>query len=92
MLTRKLTNPIASMGLVLSVGLLSQTAAATEELVVNGAEVAARAQEGEALFQSDMKEYVKSLNHSLKATLDKELKENAAPKLTLALNEAASRG
>jgi hypothetical protein len=92
MLTRKLTNRIASVGLVLSVGLLSQTATATEELVVNGADVAALAQEGEALFQSDMKEYVESLNHRLKATLDKELKEIAAPKLTLALNEAASRG
>jgi hypothetical protein len=92
MLTRKLTNRIASVGLVLSVGLLGQTATATEELVVNGADAAALAQKGEALFKSDMKEYVELLNHSLKATLYKELKEISAPQLTLALNEAASRG
>ena len=92
MLTRKLTHRIASVGLVFSVGLLSQTAAATEELVVNGAEAAAVAQQGEALLRSDMKEYVESLNLRLKVTLDKELKQIATPKLTLALNDAAGRG
>lgn len=92
MLTRKLTHRIASVGLVFSVGLLSQTAAATEELVVNGAEAVALAQEGEALLQSDIKEYVESLNHRLKATLEKELKQIEAPKLMLALNDAAGRG
>lgn len=92
MANRKLTNRIASVGLVVSVGLLAQTATATEELVVNGADAAARAQESQALFRSHMKEYVESLNHNLKSTLDKDLKEITAPKLTLALNETGRRG
>jgi hypothetical protein len=92
MLTRMPTQPKASIAVVLLAGILGQAAAATEELVVNGAEVAARAKEGEALFRSDMKEYVRSLNHDLKAKLDKEFKRIEAPRLTLALNEASGRG
>jgi hypothetical protein len=92
MLTRKPTKPKASIAVVLLAGILGQAAAATEELVVNGAEVAAQAQEGEESFREDMKEYVQSLNHDLKATLDKEFKRIEAPRLTLAFNEAGGRG
>jgi hypothetical protein len=92
MLTRKLITPLASAGIALSLGLLSQTATATEEIVVNGAEVAARVETYEALLRSEMKEYVRSLNHSLKATLDKDLKEIDAPKLELAALETSTRG
>lgn len=92
MSTRKLTHRMASVGLVLSAGLLGQAANATEELIVYGADAAALAREGQAMFQSDMKDYIESLNHSLKATLEKDLKRMAAPKLTLALTDTASRG
>ena len=78
------------MGLIAA--LLTQVATATEEVVVNGAEAAALAQEDEALLRTDMKEYLQSLNRDLKATVERNLKRAAAPQVSLALGEAGGRG
>jgi hypothetical protein len=39
-----------------------------------------------------MRDYTESLNQSIKATLDKELKRLAAPKLEVAAREIPTRG
>ena len=92
MLTRKLTNPSATLIAALVAGLLSQTAAATDEIVVYGTEAAVRAQQSEALFQSEMQDYVQSLNQRLKTALDEDLKRITAPRLRLAASKVSTRG
>jgi len=92
MLTSKLNKPMTALVAGLIAGLMSQTAAATEEVVVYGTAAAEPAQRREAEFQSEIKAYAQSLNEDLKATLDKELKSLPAPKLELALSEIETRG
>ena len=92
MLTRKLNNPTASLFVGLVAGLLSQWAAATEVVVVDGTEALARAQADEARFQTEMKDAAESLNQNLKATLEKELKQIAAPRVQLAIVAIPTRG
>jgi hypothetical protein len=92
MLTSKINRPITTLIAGLVVALLSQTATATEELVVDGTAAAEQAQKREAEFQSEIKEYAQSLNEDLKATLDKELRSLPAPKLELAVGEVQTRG
>ena len=90
MLTRILNNPKASLIAALTMGLLSQTAAATEEIVVTGVDVSAQAT-AERL-QSEMKDHVLTLNHRLKATLDEDLRRLQAPKPRIALSKISTRG
>lgn len=90
MVTRKLLFPGLSVAVALSVGLLSQNAAAAEEIVVDGSEAAARAAAEREHFRTEMSEYVKSLNDQIKGRLS-ELKL-LAPKLYLAESETRIRG
>ena len=90
MLTRKLTSLIAS-GLVL--GLLGQSAAATEEVVVvYGGSAAREALASEVRFQSEMREYVESMDRVVRADLDKRVQRIKAPSIELALVDAPTRG
>jgi len=92
MLTSKLNRPSTTLIAGLVVALLSQTATATEELVVDGTAAAEQAQRREAEFQSEIKEFAQSFNEDLKATLGKELRSLPAPKLELAVGEVQTRG
>ena len=87
MFTRILTPSAA-----LLLGAFSQQAAATEEIVVYGTEVVAQIEAREAMFRSEMDEYIRSLNERIKATLQESVKEQAAPKLELASVEEPVRG
>ena len=91
MLTRKLIIPGSSAAALL-LGLFSHQAAATEEIVVYGAEAVALAQAREALFRSQLDQYVQSLNEQIEATLHDDLKRVNAPKLELASSEDSIRG
>ena len=73
-------------------GLFSHPAAATEEIVVYGAEVAAKAIHQKAAFRSEIDAYVRSLNEQIKVTLDNDLKRVSVPKLILAQSETGIRG
>ena len=90
MLTKVLINPTASLIAALTLGLLSQTAAATEEVVVTGVDVSAQAT-AERL-QSEIKDHVLTLNHRLKATLDEDLRRLQAPRPRIALSRIPTRG
>lgn len=92
MFTRKLIASSSSLSVALLVGLFSHPVAATEEVVVYGADAAAKAEAREAAFQSEMSEYVQSLNEQIKVNLDQGLKQLAAPKLFLASGETPIRG
>jgi hypothetical protein len=92
MSTSKLNQPITALVAGLVAGLLSQTAAATEEVVVYGTATVEQAQRREAEFQAEIKEYAQSLNEGLKATLARELKSLPALKLELAVGEMQTRG
>ena len=91
MLTRKLTIPGSSAAALL-LGLFSHQVAATEEIVVYGADAVALAQARHALFRSQQDQYVQSLIEQIEATLHDELKRLNAPKLELASNEVSIRG
>jgi hypothetical protein len=92
MLMRKLNNPRTALVVGLVAGLLSQTTAATEEVVAYGGDAAAQIQAREAQFQAEMRDYAQSLNQNLKATLEKEFMRMPAPTLRLALGEVKTRG
>jgi hypothetical protein len=92
MFTRKLITPSSSLSAALLVGLFSHQAAASEEVVVYGAEAAAKAEAQQAQFRSELDEYVRSLNEQIKVNLDQDLKQLTAPKLFLASGETPIRG
>jgi hypothetical protein len=92
MVTRKLINPSLALSAASLLGLFSHPAAATEEIVVYGAEVAAKAVHQEAAFRSEIDAYVRSLNEQIKVTLDNDLKQVSVPKLMLAQSETGIRG
>ena len=92
MLTRTLNNSVAILLAGLVAGLLSQSAAANEEVVAYASETAAEIEARETRLQSELKDYAQSLNRDMKVTLDKALKRVAAPKLELAAAEIPTRG
>jgi hypothetical protein len=81
-----------ALSAVALLGMFSHQAAATEEIVVYGAEVAATAVLQEAVFRSEIDAYVRSLNEQIKVTLDNDLRRVSAPKLILAESETGIRG
>ncbi len=87
MFTRILTPSAA-----LLLGAFSQQAAATEEIVVYGAEVVAQIEARDAMFRSEMDEYIRTVNEQIKATLRESVKTQAAPKLEVASTEESIRG
>jgi hypothetical protein len=90
MFTRILTPGAFSAALLL--GVFSQQAAATEEIVVNGTDVAARIEARHAMFQTEMDEYIRSLNERIKATLQETVKIQALPKMEVASSKVPVRG
>ena len=88
MVTRTLTAATAS----LAAGLLSQTVAAMEEVVVYRNESPVQAVDHESRFHAAMKSYAQSLNRDLKDTIAKELGQLTYPKLELAISEVPKRG
>lgn len=91
MFTRTLSVPGFAAAAAL-MGMFSQQVAATEEIVVYGAEAAALAEAQQALFQTQMDEYVRSLSEQIRTTLQDDVKRLAAPKVELASSESAIRG
>jgi len=92
MVTRTLTAATASLAAGLVAGLLSQTVAAMEEVVVYRNESAVQAVDHESRFHAAMKSYAQSLNRDLKDTIAKELGQLTYPKLELAISEVPKRG
>jgi hypothetical protein len=92
MYTRTLITGRTSLISGLLVGLLSLQASATEELVVYGGEIAAAAAAQQQEFQSEMQEYLRSLNEQLKTTLEKDLNKVALPKVQIAASTTVTRG
>jgi hypothetical protein len=91
MITRKVLVPAIGV-LALTHGLLSQYAAAAEEIVVDGSAAAARATAEKEQSRSEVKEYIKSLNEAaMKSTLDG-LKESLIPAIILADSDVRIRG
>lgn len=91
MFTRILTPGATAAALLL--GAFSQEAAATEEIIVYGTEVVAQIEAREAMFRSEMDEYVRSVSEQIKATLQESVKSQAAPKLEVATtSEEPARG
>jgi hypothetical protein len=89
MLTRMLITPSLASSAAVLLGLFSQPSAATEEILVLGADMTEARQ---TLFRSEIDEYVRSLNEQIKGTLDKDLQRVSAPKLLLAESETPTRG
>ncbi|HLF09749.1 MAG TPA: hypothetical protein VJA26_00925 [Gammaproteobacteria bacterium] len=87
MTTRKLIPPNTGLAGALVIGLLSQQAGATEEMVVYGAATAAISVE-QGLLRSEVERYIRSF----KLQLDQEIKRQSAPKVELASSGIATRG
>jgi methionine-rich copper-binding protein CopC len=92
MSTKARINVKAGLAAGVLLGLLSQQAAAHDEVVVYGAEAAARARATEALFEAQMHEYVQRLGVQLKASMEEGLKVAPKPRLRLAASELPTRG
>jgi hypothetical protein len=92
MITLKLIGPNTGLTGALLVGLLSQQAAATEELVVYGTATTAAVSADHRLFQSEVAQYIRSFNEQLRTSLDQDLKRQLAPKLELASSVIQTRG
>jgi hypothetical protein len=91
MIARKVLVPAIGV-LALSYGMLSQYAAAADEIVVDGSAAAARVTAEREQSRSSMKEYVRAMNEqAMKRTLDG-LKESATPVISLAASEGRIRG
>ncbi|HLF12380.1 MAG TPA: hypothetical protein VJA26_14320, partial [Gammaproteobacteria bacterium] len=75
MTTQKLIRPNTGLAGALVVGLLSQQAGATEEMVVYGTATAAISVE-RGLLRSEVEQYIRSF----KLQLDQEIKRQSAPK------------
>ena len=90
MFTRILTPSAIAAALLL--GAFSQKAAATEEIVVYGTDVVARIEARQAMFRTEMDEYIRSLNERIKATLQEDVRIRAIPKLEVASSEEPVRG
>ncbi len=91
MFTRILTPTAAALLL----GVFSQSAAATEEMyeiIVYGSDVVARMEARDALFRSEMNEYIQSVTERIRATLQEGVKIEMVPKLELASSEEPVRG
>jgi hypothetical protein len=90
MFTRILTP--GAIAAVLLLGAFSQQAAATEEIVVYGTDVVARIEAREAMFRTEMDEYIRSLNERIKATLHETVKSQSFPKVEVASSKQPVRG
>ena len=87
MFTRILTPSAA-----LLLGAFSQQVAATEEIVVYGDEVVAQIEARNAMFRSELDEYIRTVNEQIKATLRESVKNAVVPKLEVASSEEPVRG
>ena len=74
------------------VGLLSQQARASEEMVVYGSARTYAVKVDPQVFRAEIDSYIRALNTELRATLDRDLKPVEAPKVELASNAAQGRG
>lgn len=88
MITRILTPSATAAALLL--GVFSQQAAATEEIVVYGTEAVAQIEARYAMFRSEMDEYRRSVNEHVKDTLQRGVTPPAVPKLQVASSEEPS--
>ena len=86
---RKLLTPAVA---VLVVGLLSQQARASEEMVVYGSVRTYAVKVDPQVFRAEIDSYIRALNTELKATLDRDQKPVEAPKVELASNVTQGRG
>jgi hypothetical protein len=87
--TRTLISPSSLTGALL-VGLLSQPALATDEIVVVGKPAQPAVVTTE--HRADVERYLRTFNEELRRTLREDLKRQAPPKVELASNEAPTRG
>lgn len=87
--TRKLISPSSLTGALL-VGLLSQPALATDEIVVVGKPTPAPVVTAE--HRADVERYLRTFDEQLRQTLREDLKRQTPPKVELASNEAPTRG
>jgi hypothetical protein len=87
--TRKLISPSSLTGALL-VGLLSQPALATDEIVVVGKPATAPVVTAE--HRADVERYLRTFDEQLRQTLREDLKRQAPPKVELASTEAPTRG
>ena len=87
MSTQNLTGPTMSFAGALLVGLLSQQAGATEELVVYGSAATAVGVD-QGMLQADVELYIRSFKLQLQTTLDQQLE----PKIELASSVDVTRG
>lgn len=92
MMTRTRINARHSRLLIgLVVGLLSFSASAMEEVVVNGNDAAADEAQS-ARLEAELAQYLEALNERLKERLDENFKQRPAASVKLALAEIPSRG
>lgn len=92
MLTRKLSNSTTGMLAGLLVGLVSQTAFATDVVVAYGDDVARQARSVEVDFQARMSEYAQSLSKHIRANVAKEMERIKAPRLRLVSVDERKQG
>ena len=90
MFTRKLAPSMSAIALLL--GFVGQEAIADEEIVVYGNDAVAMIEAQQALFRSEMDEYVRSVSDRIKATLDGDLKHLTAPRIEVASLNDSVRG
>jgi hypothetical protein len=90
MFTRTLTPSATAAALLL--GVFSQQAAATEEIVVYGAETIAQIEARQAMFHSELAEYKRSVNEWIRATLQDGVRPAVVPRLKLASSDEIVRG
>ena len=91
MLTSKKLNPGLSLLTALGLGLLGQSAAATDEVFVYGTSQAAQAETTAAELRAEMDRYARSLHLELKRKLDQAMKPADKPKLELSEVELPAR-
>ena len=90
MATRQLKGLVATALLVFV--LYGQSAFAMDEVVAYGAEDAALARQSRELFRSERQDYIRSVEHELRATLVESPKGIGAPRLRLANLDVPNRG
>lgn len=81
-----------SLAVGLTAGLLTQQAAAAEELVVYGTPGLFGIVFEQQAVRADIDGYVKTLNERLKTTIAADLKRSEEPKVELVSNELRARG
>lgn len=88
MTTNRLNKSLMALGLAL--GAVSYQAAAMEEVVVYGSEP--RAISADEMLRTEMSDYVRSLNHALKAQVNADIAKLSERKIQIAAAKIPTRG